>query len=314
MRLTDIPLWFWRTFAITFGLLWGSFLNVVIYRTPRELSVISPGSRCPGCETPIRAYDNIPVLSYVVLRGRARCCGAKMSARYPLVELLGGAMSLAIFELLVRTLPASTSLSHAAAIYFVHFALCMGLIAAAFIDLEHMYLPDTVTLGGAALGIASAGLRGMTFLESAVGAAGGFLLVWLPFIVIYPRIRGRQGMGMGDAKLMAMAGAWLGAAPTMFVLCAGGLQGALAAVGMLLVHGKIKEPEAVTQDRAELKRMAAEGDEEAKKMLEEDDFLREDPAEGVGLSALSFGPYLILAFLEWLFAGDVITGWILPPL
>jgi leader peptidase (prepilin peptidase)/N-methyltransferase len=83
-----VPLWVARAFVIWFGLIWGSFLNVVIYRVPREMSVVRPASHCPGCEKPIRGYDNIPVLSYVILRGRARCCGAKMSPRYPLVELM----------------------------------------------------------------------------------------------------------------------------------------------------------------------------------------------------------------------------------
>src|ERR1700733_15882720 len=90
--LADVPFWFLRAFAIPFGLIWGSFLNVVIYRVPREMSVVRPGSHCPACGKPIAGYLNVPVLSYVLLRGRARCCGAKMSPRYPLVELIGGAL------------------------------------------------------------------------------------------------------------------------------------------------------------------------------------------------------------------------------
>jgi len=204
-------------------------------------------------------------------------------------------------------------MGHAAILYLAHFALCMGLIAAAFIDFEHMYLPDTVTLGGTALGIATAGVRGLDYAPAVVGAAGGFLLVWLPFIVIYPRIRGRQGMGMGDAKLMALAGAWLGLAPTLFVLCAGSLQGAFGALGIYLVRGKIEAPEAVKEELAELRVLADAGDEEARKLLE-DDPAAGGEGDGIGLSALSFGPYLILAFLEFLFAGDVIVGFILPPM
>ena len=107
MILADAPLWFLRTFAIAFGLIWGSFLNVVIYRVPRDMSVVRPGSHCPACGKPIAGYYNVPVLSYVLLRGRAACCGAKMSPRYPLVELLGGALSLAIIEVIVRPMPAS---------------------------------------------------------------------------------------------------------------------------------------------------------------------------------------------------------------
>ncbi|MEO6420281.1 MAG: prepilin peptidase, partial [Polyangiaceae bacterium] len=82
MRLDELPLWFLRTLVISFGLIWGSFLNVVIYRVPREMSVASPPSHCPACGKPVRAFDNVPVVSFLILRGRARCCKAKMSVRY----------------------------------------------------------------------------------------------------------------------------------------------------------------------------------------------------------------------------------------
>src|SRR6476469_9048684 len=103
------PLWIWGGLARFFGRIGGGFLNVVIYRVPREMSVVRPASHCPGCGKPIAGYDNIPVLSYVILRGRARCCGVKMSTRYPLVELIGGALSLAILELVVLQMPGSSS-------------------------------------------------------------------------------------------------------------------------------------------------------------------------------------------------------------
>src|SRR5580704_4091645 len=119
MTLYDVPTWFLRTLAVVFGLLWGSFLNVVIYRVPREMSVVRPASHCGSCEKPINAYDNIPVLSWLLLRGRARCCGAKISARYPLVEILGGALSVAIFEVIVENLPEGTSLLRAGLVYLV---------------------------------------------------------------------------------------------------------------------------------------------------------------------------------------------------
>ena len=95
LQLGDVPLWFLRGLTIAFGLIWGSFLNVVIYRVPREMSVAFPASHCPACGKPVRAFDNLPVLSYVILRGKARCCQASLSVRYPLVELIGGALSLA---------------------------------------------------------------------------------------------------------------------------------------------------------------------------------------------------------------------------
>lgn len=307
MTLNEIPLWLSRAAVIVFGLLWGSFLNVVIYRLPRELSVVRPRSFCPACEKPIAAYDNVPVLSFLVLRGRARCCGAKLHWRYPVVEALGAALSLAIFEFLVLPMT-DWSLGHAAGIYLTYFALGLGLLAAAFIDAEYMYLPDAITLGGAALGVATAGLRGLDYAPSIVGAVLGFLFVWLPFNVLYKLVRGRAGMGLGDAKLLALTGAWFGWQPAVFVLFAGSIQGAIWAAVMYLVRGKIEEPEAVKEDREELQRAAKEGDEEAKELLR-DDPLGQAP-EGVGQSAIAFGPFLILAVFEYLFFGDLLLSWI----
>jgi leader peptidase (prepilin peptidase)/N-methyltransferase len=295
--------WFVRTCAIVFGLVWGSFLNVVIYRVPREMSVVRPGSHCPACGKPIRAYDNIPVLSYVILRGRARCCGAKMSPRYLVVELIGGALSLAIVEVVVRQLPGDTTLVRAAAIYLADLALALGLAAAAFIDAETMYLPDTITIGGTILGIGTSSLRDLGYVDALVGALVGFVGVWLPFGLLYKVVRGRQGMGLGDAKLTMLAGAWFGWQGAAFVFFAGALQATVGALVILLMRGKIEEPEQVKADRAELERAAAEGDEEAKKAIEEDP-LGKPPEGGVMASRLSFGPFLILACLEYLFAGE----------
>jgi leader peptidase (prepilin peptidase) / N-methyltransferase len=141
--------WLVRALAGVWGCVWGSFVNVVIHRVPRELSVVRPGSHCPACGTPLRAIDNVPVLSWLLLRGRARCCGARISPRYVVVELLGGLLALAVLEVVVRSLADDTTVAHAAALFFADFALAMALLAAAFIDAEHMYLPDAVTIGGA---------------------------------------------------------------------------------------------------------------------------------------------------------------------
>jgi leader peptidase (prepilin peptidase)/N-methyltransferase len=144
--LGDFPTWFLRPVAVLFGLLWGSFLNVVIYRVPREMSVAYPPSSCGACGARIKPYDNIPVLSWLILRGRARCCGAHISPRYPLVELIGGGLGLATLELVWQTVPPETLFIRAAAVFLADFTLSLGLVAAAFIDAEHMYLPDSITL------------------------------------------------------------------------------------------------------------------------------------------------------------------------
>lgn len=297
------PLWIQRGFVLFFGLIWGSFLNVVIYRVPREMSVVRPASHCPGCGKPIAGYDNIPVFSYLLLRGRARCCGTKMSPRYPLVELLGGLLSVAIFEAIIVKMPDSTPAVRALAVYIADFALCMGLLAAAFIDAEHMFLPDTITVGGTVLGIATATLRGLPFTQSLIGAAGGFIGVWLPFNFLYKRILGRTGMGLGDAKLLALAGAWFGWQGAVFVLFAGALQGSLYALVTKVLGIEHELPESVLEDHAQLEKDAAAGDEEARQALL-DDPLNEQHAG----ARMPFGPFLILGCLELLFAGEWIAA------
>jgi leader peptidase (prepilin peptidase) / N-methyltransferase len=316
MTIGDLPLGFVRGIAIAFGLVWGSFLNVVIYRVPLGMSVVTPPSHCPACGKPVAPYDNVPVFSFVILRGRARCCGAKMSPRYVIVELIGGALSLAIVEVVLRHLPLDTTVARAGAIYAADFALCMALVAAAFIDVEHMYLPDPITIGGAVLGVGTASLRDMSYVDAIVGAAIGFAGVWLPFVVLYKVVRGRTGMGLGDAKLTMLAGAWFGWPGALFVFFVGALQGTVAALFLYFVRGKIDEPEAVRAERAELKRDADAGDEEAKQLLAEDPILAEPPGDGLMASRLSFGPFLILGCLEMLFFGawvkDTYFAWLAP--
>lgn len=300
------PIWILRGFVLFFGLIWGSFLNVVIYRLPREMSVVRPASHCPGCGKPIAGYDNVPLFSYLLLRGRARCCGARMSPRYPMVELLGGLLSLAILEAVILKMPDATPALRALAVYGADFALCMGLLAAAFIDAEHMFLPDSITYGGIVVGIATATLRGLPFAQSLLGGAVGFLGVWLPFNFLYKRVLGRTGMGMGDAKLLALAGAWFGWEGAAFVLFGGAIQGSVYALGLKIFGIKTELPEAVRQDIAELEKLAAEGDEEAKKALEEDPLTEETGPR------MPFGPFLILACLELLLAGEWISRKLSP--
>jgi leader peptidase (prepilin peptidase)/N-methyltransferase len=309
VTLDDLPLWFLRAFAVVFGLLWGSFLNVVIWRVPRGESVVSPPSHCPSCGAPVRAWQSVPVVSWLMLRGRTGCCGQPLSARYPIVEAIGGALSLALLEARVLALSPTTSIGFALAVYVAWLALGLGLVAAAFIDLEHMFLPDSITIGGAVLGVATASFRGATFVDAALGAAIGFVVVWLPFIVVYERARGVAGMGLGDAKLLALAGAWFGWPGALVVLGAGAIQGALGTAIVLLVRGKVDEPEAVTRERAEMlaEIEAIDDPEEREEALAE---LRKDPIfeeGGEGLQArIPFGPFLILAILELaLFEGPI---------
>jgi leader peptidase (prepilin peptidase) / N-methyltransferase len=299
----SVPVWLVRVFVVAWGCIWGSFVNVVIHRVPRELNIAYPGSSCPACGAPVRAIDNVPVVSWLLLRGRARCCGAQISPRYVVVELLSGLLALAIFEVAVRPLDAGTSVVHAGALFLADFALAMALLAASFIDAEHMYLPDAITIGGTLFGLATPGLRGLTWPDALLGAAIGFLGVWLPFIVAYKALRGRPGMGLGDAKLVMLAGAWFGWPGAVFSVFAGAIQATLAAGTTLLVRGKIEEPESVRRDREAIAQAAAAGDLEAKRAIDEDP-LATAPADGVLAARLPFGPFLCIAIIEWMLAGS----------
>jgi leader peptidase (prepilin peptidase)/N-methyltransferase len=301
----EVSPWVLRAFAAAWGCIWGSFINVVVYRVPREMSVVRPASHCPGCGAPIKALDNIPIVSFLVLRGRARCCKARISPRYVVVELLGGLLAVAVYEVVVRGLSADAPLPLVASVFLSDFGLAIALVAAAFIDAEHMYLPDAITIGGTVFGLATPGLRGMSYIDALVGAAVGFIGVWLPLVVGYETLRGRPGMGLGDAKLVMLAGAWFGWRGAAFTLFAGAVQASVAAIAILVLHGKIEEPESVRRDREELRAAAAAGDEEARRAVA-DDPLATAPAQGVMAARMPFGPFLCLAAIEWLFAGRAI--------
>jgi leader peptidase (prepilin peptidase)/N-methyltransferase len=303
LRELDLAPWLMGALAFVWGSLWGSFLNVVIYRVPRGMSVVRPASHCPGCGAAIRPLDNLPVISWLMLGGRARCCGVRVSPRYAAVEILGGLVALGIVEVAIRPLPGDTTLVHAGSIFFADLALALALIAAAFIDLSHMYLPDSITIGGTLFGLATPGLRGLGWSDALLGAGVGLVGVWLPFIVGYRALRGRPGMGLGDAKLVMLAGAWFGWPGAAFALFAGALQATLGAILVLLVHGRIEEPEAVRQDRAELRRAADQGDAEALAALAADP-LATPPDEGFMAARMPFGPFLCLAIIEWMLGGE----------
>lgn len=305
MLLAELPPWFVLLTAVSVGLCFGSFLNVVIYRLPRGMSVATPPSSCPACGARIRARDNVPVFGWLFLGGKARCCGAPVSAKYPLVEALGGLIAGAI--VMVHLLPAASELDALTAVllFSLYLALGLGLVALTFIDLEFMILPDSLTLGGAALGFVSTFVRAdLSPLESLLGAAVGFVGLWFPFIWLHQKLRGFPGMGLGDAKLVLLAGAWFGPWGTLFTLFAGALQGTLAALVVLLVKGKVEEPARVREELEELRRAIEETSGEEREELER--LLAEDPlaheaGPGFGGARIAFGPFLALACLELLF-------------
>ena len=210
------------TAAVVYGLIFGSFINVVIYRWPREISLWKPRSHCPECGTLVCWYDNIPLLSYVVLRGRCRKCKSPISLRYPLVEALSGALcGLVAWQL-------GLSLAGVEAMVLVLLLIPLG-----FIDLEHKLLPDVLTLPGIALGVLGAWAGGLTtWVDALLGAVLGAAIPYL-VIVVYRWLRGIEGMGLGDVKLLAMIGAFLGWRGMLLTLCLGATLGALFGIGLM---------------------------------------------------------------------------------
>jgi leader peptidase (prepilin peptidase) / N-methyltransferase len=186
--------------ALVLGLIVGSFANVVIYRLPRQESLLWPGSHCPRCQTPIRWYDNIPLLSYLFLRGRCRSCAAPISWRYPLVEALTAALfvqSVAVFGVSLR---AGESL-----------LLGTLLLIVFFIDLDHYIIPNRITYPGVVVGLAcTAALAGWRAAAAAAVTAVALGAAFILINIVSARVLGEEGMGMGDAKLAVMIGAFLG--------------------------------------------------------------------------------------------------------
>lgn len=217
-------------FVFIFGLTVGSFLNVCIVRLPRGKSVVSPGSHCPTCGEPVRWYDNLPLLSFILLGGRCRGCRSWIGIRYPLVELLTGVLSILVYLRFPEALPW--------AIWFTLFTA--PLIAITFIDLEHMIIPDVFSLSGIVLGLAArpllapAGSELAEFLDGVYGvfAGGGFL-----FVVgyVYEKLRGQEGLGGGDVKLAGMLGAFLGWQAMPFVLLASAMLGSIVGLTLMAV-------------------------------------------------------------------------------
>lgn len=264
---------YFAVMATIFGLLVGSFLNVCIARMPEDRSVVSPPSHCPACGHGIRWYDNVPVLSWLILRAKCRDCGTPISSLYPTIELLTGCVAWLIFQRVVSG-PEDLDVAHGAA-FAVYVVFAAMLIAQTFIDVRHFIIPDELSIYAAPFGIGACAMLtwlgypgAPTWKQSVLGAvlgAGslGFVMVafWL--------IRRKEGMGLGDVKLLAMIGAFLGAVPAVpFVLFVSAAAGSLVGVPMALLRRR-----------------------------------------GMG-AALPFGPFLALGALAWLLHGpEAIERW-----
>ena len=214
-------------YSLLVGLALGSFMNVCIYRIPLEKSIIRPSSSCPNCGKKIRFYDNIPLISYLLLLGRCRHCHHPISWRYPAVEALTGLLSLALF---IRY-----GLSFQ---YLLFLLFAATLVTISFIDLDHQIIPDVMSIPGIVAGLAAAFIPGnVSWFDSIIGIIGGGGTLFLVGL-IYEKLTGKQGMGGGDVKLLAMIGAWMGWRSLPFVLLVSSLTGAIIGSIFLLMAGK----------------------------------------------------------------------------
>lgn len=326
--------WTCAAFAFVFGALIGSFLNVVIYRVPAGLSIVSPGSACPSCSTPVKWYDNIPIVSWFVLRGKCRTCKAPFSIRYAGVELLTALLAgvawwqaagwmLGTASAEAVPLPEPHVLGVVAVLFLLRFTLFAFLIVIAFIDLDHFIIPHAISLPGIALGLASPWIvqwmvgpvyaLGVMWppvspMTSIVGAILGFLMI-IALFYAYFAVRGVEGLGGGDATLMALIGAWLGWPALVFVLFAASFQGVLAAgVSMLLGGSFVRNADEIFTDEEEEAADADEGAASVEDGVEDGvEASIEDGEDGSnpheGKLAVPFGPFLTLAALEFAILG-----------
>ena len=213
-------------FVFAFGAIIGSFLNVCICRLPDRRSVVQPPSHCPKCQTFLSWYENVPILSYLVLGGRCRTCRVRISPIYPAVEVLTGALAVALFLRLGPTVA-----------FAGYFAFAAALVVITFIDLDHQIIPDVISLPGIVVGLAFSLVSPLvTPLDAILGvlAGGGVLLsvAWL-----YKTFRGQEGMGGGDIKLLAMIGAFLGWQSIFVTLFVGSVIGSIIGVVVMLYEG-----------------------------------------------------------------------------
>jgi leader peptidase (prepilin peptidase)/N-methyltransferase len=291
-----------RVFAFAWGAIWGSFANVVIYRMPRGESVVSPRSRCPECGHAIAGFDNVPVLSYLLLRGKCRHCKAPFSPRYLMVELLAGMLSFATYMTMVHV-PLVAGGTGDVIAWQLALLLCLALLVVVFVDLDLWIIPDQIVLPMAVIGVVLsvfvpdalgfAGSDGIPAWVGSIAAAAAGYGVFAGIRWLYLRTRGIEALGLGDAKLLLMVGAWTGPVGLCWCVGAGAVQGLLVAVPMLLLGKSV----------ANVDLHDAHGDDPELGGPNDD-----RPVMG---RHVPFGPFLGIAALEYVLLGPQIDGLLL---
>ena len=288
-------------FVVLLGLLWGSFANVCIYRLPAGASVVSPGSHCFACQAPVRWYDNVPILSWLWLRGRCRACGAAFSARYLVVEATTGALfAVAWWAAVIAPQlfePFAPRLLH----FAIYAAFCFAMVVITFIDIDHKLILNKVTIPSMIVAYAASfAWPGRHWYDGLVGAAVGYGLPWAIGEAYY-RVTGREGLGLGDGMLLAVVGALLGWHGVLVSLFGGSMIGSVigvTAVVLARVRGDTAEPGAdqPAPDKSAIERPEVDAPESAGPP----DASAEKPS--VLRTELPFGPFLAMAAVVYLFA------------
>jgi leader peptidase (prepilin peptidase) / N-methyltransferase len=275
--------------AAVWGAIWGSFFNVVIARVPAGQSVVRPASRCGACGAAVRAWDNVPILSYFLLRGRCRACGQHFSARYPLVEALTAALSALVFWWFAGS-DGGEVVAVRLGRFALYFAFTGTLLVLSFIDFDTKRLPDIITIPGTVVFfLAAFAAHDVPWSERAIGVAAGYLFVRL-IADFYYYVLKREGLGLGDGKLLAMVGAVLGWKSLPVVLFAGSVIGVVTSIPLLLLARR----RTASEDEA-----PARGD--------------APPAPATLRTVqVPFGPFLALGALIYMFAGAHILALVVP--
>lgn len=226
--MTESQLAVLTVFSALFGAIIGSFLNVVILRLPKDdASIVFPASHCPGCQTPLAWYDNIPIVSFLLLRARCRSCGMKISWQYPLVEAAMALLAVALFRHFGPTWA-----------FGIYFLFCAALLAIFVIDLHHQIIPDVISLPGIGIGFALSFVNPLVNWQSAaigILVGGGILYLIAAGYYLFTK---REGMGGGDIKLLAMIGAFLGWQALPFVVFASSILGSIVGIFAMLKQKK----------------------------------------------------------------------------
>ena len=283
--------------AFVWGALWGSFYNVaVVWGTGRRASLVKPASHCLACGAPIRFYDNLPLVSYLVLRGRCRACGARFSPRYLVIEALGAGLALLLYWRFVAGAAADGSLPARLAQFVVYEKFAGLLLVISAIDLEKLIIPDRITYPSIPLAMALSLLLPLPrWWDGLVGAVAGYGFVWL-LAEVYYLIRRREGMGLGDAKLLAIIGAILGWRALPYVIFLASLQGSVIGLCGLALGVRVAPPAPPdaegTPDAAPASAPAPAG------------------TPPLRFTAIPFGPFLALGALEFLFLAHLLRRYL----